>query len=128
MSKLLFDSNEDIIFGAVYILPVNSDYNIVQICELFYSEFDHFSRENRNVILLGDFNGLTSYIVDYKETDTDIYEFLDINSEDIFQSNIVDQILKYHLALSRMSQDNKVNRYGRNLIECCRSNVKIVLS
>ena len=128
LSKLLFGSNEDIVFGAVYIPPVNSDYSVVQIYELFYSEVDHFSRANRNVILLGDFNARTSCIVDYTETDADIYEFLDINSEDVFQSDIVEQILKYNFALTRKSQDNKVNRYGRNLIECCKSNELIILN
>ena len=115
-------------FGAVYIPPVNSDYSVVQIYELFYSEVDHFSRANRNVILLGHFNARTSCIVDYTETDADIYDFLDINSEDVFQSDIVDQILKYNFALTRKSQDNKVNRFGRSLIECCKSNELIILN
>ena len=31
LSKRLFGSNEDIVFGGVYIPPVNSDYSVVQI-------------------------------------------------------------------------------------------------
>ena len=59
MSKSLFRTDEDVLFGAVYIPPDNSKYFSNDLHELFYEELHKYATENKFIFLLGDFNGRT---------------------------------------------------------------------
>ena len=60
LSKHICATNDDVLFGAVYIPPENSDYNLDGIMEQFYFEVDENVSSFKHVIMMGDFNARTS--------------------------------------------------------------------
>lgn len=113
MSKCLFNTTEDVMFGAVYIPPAKSDYRVDEILELFNSELDEHARTYKNLILMGDFNARTSNLIDLTETDTDIYDSIDVDPEDVFNTDNIYELNKYDFAIKRTSQDKITNRCVR---------------
>lgn len=128
LSKMLCNTNEDVIFGAVYIPPENSDYSSESIIEQFYFELDENARAFKNMILMGDFNARTSNLDDFAEVDKELFDLIDIDPDEIFPKDQVDEITKYGYDTKRISKDIKVNRFGKMLIESCKYNEMTILN
>ena len=60
LDSALFQSEEDVYFGTVYVPPAYTDYSQTDILEQFYQESESFTRSYKYVYLLRDFNARTS--------------------------------------------------------------------
>lgn len=60
ISQSLLKTEEDIIFGTVYVPPENTKYFSVDIYDMFCLEVEQFVINNKYVILVADFNARTS--------------------------------------------------------------------
>ena len=78
--------------------------------------------------MVGDFNARTGSIPDVAEIDQSMFEFVNIDTNDVFSSNVYDQLSKQNMLFSRCSQDHVVNRCGRILTEFCRLNEFVILN
>ena len=118
LSKTICGTIDDVRFGAVYIPPENSDYNLECIMEQFYFEVDENARTFKNLILMGDFNARTSSLDDFAEIDRDIFDQINVDPEEIFVSDQVDEIVRYGLSVKLFgtSQDERTNKLARCLL------------
>ena len=82
--------------------------------------------EPKNVILMGDFNARTSDLHDFSDIDKKLYEDIDIDEN--VSSDAVDEITKYSHDIKSISNDNKRNKFGKNLIESCKIQSTLVIS
>ena len=128
LSKAIFGTGADVLFGAVYIPPENSRYNSEGIMEQFYFEVDENSRSFKHLIMMGDFNARTSNIADFAEIDEVIFDQINVDPEDFFVSVPVDEITSYGFSVKRTSQDGHLNKFGKMLIESCKYNEMIILN
>ena len=128
LSKIVCNTTEDILIGAVYVPPENSPYSRDCILEQFYFELDEHIRTFKNVILMGDFNARTSNLDDFSDIDKELYEHIDVDIDEIFSSDAIDEIIKYGHDIKRISKDNKTNKFGKNLIESCKYNEMFILN
>jgi exonuclease III len=113
----------DVYLGAVYIPPLDSTSTISSFPDnnayhLLQDDITHFSQAG-NVIICGDFNARTGRQSDYQHTfgndNHDIMAPSYITSSKTFPPHV------------RHSDDNKVNQYGKELLELCKSsNLRIM--
>ena len=128
MSKSLFNADEDVVFGAVYIPPASSSYNVNDILEEFYFELDENARLYKNLIIMGDLNARIATLPDITETDSDFYSHIDVDPDEVFSIDCIFELKKCNFDVKRMSQDRISNKCGRNLIECCKYNDLLILN
>ena len=93
---------------------------------MFYDELETFSRLHKYVCLLGDFNARTSCLSDI--TTVDILQQIGVSPESLFSTDVADQLKQYSLDIERVSQDVKVNEFGRNIVDFCKNNGAIILN
>lgn len=128
LDKVLFNTDEDVYFGAIYIPPAYTGYSQADILDLFYQEVESFSRAHKYVLLQGDFNARTAVLPDVTLVDENILEQIGVSPESVYTSDNVDIMKRFNLDIQRVSNDNKVNAYGRNLIDFCRNNEMFILN
>ena len=129
LSKCLFKTEEDAMFGIVYIPPASSGYNVESILEQFNIELDDFSRFYKNLVLMGDFlNARTSAMTDITETDSDIYSHIDIDPDEVFSTDSAYEIGKLGFNSKRKSEDKISNKYGKTLLDICKYHDLIILN
>ena len=128
LSKCLFKTDEDVIFGTVYVPPANSGYNVNIILEKFHYEIDDFARSYKNLVLIGDFNARTSVLTDVTETDADIYNHIDIDPDEVFSTDNVHELENLGFNSKRTSEDKICNKYGKILIDSCKYNDLTILN
>ena len=95
---------------------------------MFYDELETFSRLHKYVCLLGDFNARTSCLSDITTVDDDILQQIGVSPESLFSTDVADQLKQYSLDIERVSQDVKVNEFGRNIVDFCKNNGAIILN
>lgn len=93
VDKELFQTEEDVYFGAVYVPPANTDYCCNDLLEPLFNELENFSRSHKYVCINGDFNARIAELSDITITDDDILKQLGVDSEIIYNSDNTD-ILK----------------------------------
>ena len=128
LDKALFQSEEDVYFGAVYVPPAYTDYSKTDILEQFYQESELFTRSHKYVYLLGDFNTRTSALSDITTTDDEILRQIGVNWESIFISDSTDMMSRLNIDINRVSKDSKVSTFGKQLIEFCNNNDMLILN
>ena len=74
------------------------------------------------MVLLGDFNARTSNISDIADVDQSIFDYVNIDTSDVFDSNLREKLKINTMNFERCSKDGTVNRLGRQLIDFCRTN------
>ena len=113
-------SESDLYLGGVYIPPLDSSSTISSFqnndaFNLIQEEISHFKQKG-SIALCGDFNARTGQLIDYTTTDGN-------DAIDIISFDTEDSLPKY----DRYSDDLKSNRYGKELIELCKScNMRIM--
>ena len=120
MSKSLFKTDEDVLFGAVYIPPDNSKYFRNDLHDLFYEELQKYATENKFIFLLGDFNGRTGAETDILNSDCFVFEQVDIDTADVFHDSLTSVLISNDISLTRVSKDLSTNRVGLNLVDFCK--------
>ena len=104
LSTCLFGTEEDVMFGSVYIPPAGSGYNNNNnILDQFHFELDDYARSYKNLILKGDFNARTAALTDVTETDTDIYSHIDIDPDEVFGMDNMHELEKLAFNIKRTS-------------------------
>ena len=69
LSKILLKTDEDFIFGAVYLPPSDSRFNTQYKLDLFEVEISNMSILHKYVFLTGDFNARTQTLDDFMDAD-----------------------------------------------------------
>ena len=117
ISKLLTNTEEDVLCGIVYIPPQNSAYcqdNPFHEIELELLNFSQYQFK----CLLGDFNARVS--TDREFIEVDHCNIID-GDNDLFD-NFVHTLQDLNLPLDRSSKDKKKNNFGNNLLDFCKGN------
>ena len=114
----VFDLDEDVLFGIVYIPPENTRYSSESAFTELETELLRYSSNYRYISLLGDFNGRTSDDIDYliiKENK---------HGEDLsyFVNNDIFLLDEFDISRIRYNMDKTKNNYGNKLLEFCRNN------
>lgn len=88
ISNSILASDEDLLFGCIYIPPENKEYSSTEAFDEVESELMYFKHNNCDTALVGDFNAKTGLLFDFivpKESvvsiflfdcDTDILEYM----------------------------------------------------
>jgi hypothetical protein len=82
LSKCLFETDEDVIFGSVYIPPENTKYFDKNIYDLFYTE--NFCTNYKHIVTFGDFNARTGNVDDILQVVIIEFQYNNIFDVDIF--------------------------------------------
>ena len=112
--------NTDLYLAGVYIPPLDSSSTISSFqnnnaFSLIQEEISHFSQKG-NIAICGDFNARTGKLADFSSTTGK-------NAIDMISFDSGDSLPMYH----RYSDDVKTNKYGKELIELCKSsNLRIM--
>ena len=111
-------------FGAVYIPPASSSYNVDDILEEFYFELDANARLYKNLIIMGDLNARIATLSDITETDSDFYSHIDVDPDEVFSIDCVFELKKSNFDVNVCHK----TELATNLIECCKYNDLLILN
>lgn len=125
VDKAVFNLDKNVIFGVVYIPPVNTRYASDDALNEFESEFQRFYQNTENIVLVGDFNSRTGNLQDYYDDNLD--NFLLKNPEQMDYLDVY-KLDKLHMQRNRNSPDTVVNGYGRKFIDFCKNNMVYILN
>ena len=120
--KVLLKTDEDVVFGVVYLPPADSRFNTQDELDLFEVEITNMCILYKYVILTGDFNARTQMQDDFLDVDNffaDHFNFDDTLKEFY---NISVMLSQFNMDKNRSSKDKPVNNEGRILLETCKSN------
>lgn len=123
ISKTLFNTDEDLIFGNVYIPPESSEYSIDDPINELRQEYLELAKSHRYILLNGDFNSRTA-------NDLDFYE-VNANKNCPMDFNVIDRgntLPDFNMLYKRDSKDVTKNTYGRQLLVFCRDNNLFILN
>ena len=84
LSGPLIGTDEDVIFGLVYIPPENTKFMPKTKLDMFYAELEEFNNKNKQVILMGDFNARTATLQDIIVVESNRFDCVDTATNDIF--------------------------------------------
>ena len=107
INKSLTNTEEDLIFGIVYIPPENSRFLINDELMTLEMEITETCSKYKYVVLTGDFNARTSNLPDYMSPDTFLADFFDFDSQTERFFNPVSELTNYSIARDRKSKDPK---------------------
>lgn len=121
ISNKLTGYKDDILGGVVYVPPENTKYSVNEPFTELENELNLFRQRYKSIVLLGDFNARTSSRQDYIEVDKFIaheQNFDDIYTDSETQFSLLETA---NVSVKRMSLDQKVNNYGYQLLDLCKS-------
>ncbi|CAC5372884.1 unnamed protein product [Mytilus coruscus] len=127
VDKKVFDLDENIVFGIVYIPPVNTNYTSEEAFSEIDIEFQRFSQNSKYIVLLGDFNSRTANLPDFYE-ESSVDEFIVQHFTDQFDYTDVHILDNLNISRVRNTPDDVVNGFGRKLLEFCKSNKVFILN
>lgn len=122
MNKSLFNIDEDIYFGAVYIPPEGSKYSSPDCYVEIEHELINISRECKYVCLMGDFNSRIGKLNDFVEVDDFLTNVIQCNSVEIENIDILSFFDNINIPAVRTAQDTSTNNFGYKLIDFCVNN------
>jgi hypothetical protein len=104
----------DIVCGAIYIEPENSNYARPEVFENLEEDLIDFI--DHNIMLIGDFNSRIANLNDlYIDNSSNFLPF----SMECNDFSIEEFLLKCGARVKRISKDTYINKYGRQLIALC---------
>ena len=128
LSKSFLQTDEDFIFGVVYIPPTDSRFNNSDELDLFEVEITSMCISHRNVFLMGDFNARTQNKEDFIDADDFFAQHFGFDDTMYQFYNISCLLEQRNLDRHRVSKDNISNNEGNLLIEICRINNLFILN
>ena len=128
LSKILLKTDEDVIFGAVYLPPSDSRFNTQDELDLFEVEISNMSILHKYVFLTGDFNARTQTLDDFMDADDFLAKHFDFDEsmQDFYNASSV--LSQVNMSRNRSSQDKTANNEGRFLLEVCKSSNLFMLN
>ncbi|CAC5414121.1 unnamed protein product [Mytilus coruscus] len=110
-----------VLFGTVYIPPVNSIYSSIDIFDVIEDDLITFITEkDYKVCLIGDFNAHTGTKPDYIVLDEYICNSMQLDNIPSHDINI-NNLDKFGININRASLDKSVDNYGNRLLQLCKS-------
>ena len=122
LDKALTHMDENLILGAVYIPPENSNFFNEEEFMTLENEITSICSDNKYVILTGDFNARTAELKDYTQPDDFLSQLFDFDEEtsEFFYS--VSKLGLYDIPADRQSMDKHTNNIGNKLLDVCKNN------
>ena len=128
ISRHLFNLEEDVKCGVVYVPPYGSKYMAEDPYLEIQSELLRYSADSKYMLLFGDFNSRTGTLPDYLKFDENICEMNYLNCLHNENSEMFSYLDLHNISTARKSADNNVNTYGRHLIELCKNNNLFIMN
>ena len=121
LKQSLTGFDKELLVGAIYVPPEGTLYSSVDLFDEIESDLaDLRSKEDRNVLLMGDFNAYTKSLADYidsRQFDDDVV--LDKQIWNLIEQS--DLSNRSELFCTRVSQDkHRPNNFGYRLLELCK--------
>ena len=120
--------HEDIVFGVVYIPPIQSRFFNNDEYSCFEHEIIDMSSKYNLMYLTGDWNSQTSGLLDYSESDDFISDLFDLDVETASLFDQKSNMQSEGIPLSRQNIDRKINNHGYKMIETCKNNNIVILN
>ena len=135
IDKSFLHTDENLILGVCYVSPENSNYSSISAFDEIEADIIENFSNNRNIILLGDFNAKTKQTNDLDLDNTGIPEitnqgniFYPIDTHDK-NNTILKNLHNNELKVNRNSEDkNNMNNFGHKLINMCQTCSFIILN
>ena len=109
INRSLTNTEENSIFGVVYIPPENSRFLINDELMTLEMEITETCSKHKYVVLTGDFNARLSNLPDYTPRDTFLSDLFDFDSQTEHFFNPVSELANYSVTCDRTSKDTKTN-------------------
>ena len=122
INRSLTNTEENLIFGVVYIPPENSRFLINDELMTLEMEITETCSKHKYIVLTGDFNARLSNLPDYTPRDTFLSDLFDFDSQTEHFFNPVSELANYSVTCDRTSKDTKTNNNGFRLLEICKNN------
>ena len=125
--------DKDLIMEVAYFPPVGSEYKNDECFEILQNDIIKCYNPNESYLLLtGDLNSRTKNISEIAQTDTELLEFCNIDSNDVENNDnsayVVTILEELGLPICRKSLDSQSNTFGHRLIELCKNNNLVILN
>ena len=119
LKSSLVNTENDVCIGCIYMPPEGSSYVIDTCCPFTDLQEEISKIQCKNIFLCGDFNARVGSLLDY-----------DNGSPDELPGNAhwLENFLDTPKTMPRQSVDNTVNKYGKNLIDMCKSSNLYILN
>jgi len=102
LDKTVLNYDEHFNFGVIYVPPDNTKFFSRDIYDIFSHEIENFTTNNKNVILVGDFNARTGLLSELLSADNFIYDQIGLNPSDVLDIDL-NQSIACKISLSRSS-------------------------
>ena len=121
-------TDEDIIFGAVYLPPSDSRFNTQDELDLFEVEISNMSILHKYVLLIGDFNARIQTLDDFLDADDFLVRHFDFDAsmQEFYNASSILPLV--NMNRNRSSKDKTINNEGRLLLEVCKSSNLFILN
>ena len=128
VNKQILCTDEDFLFGAVYLPPSDSRYNTSVEMENFELEITSMCILHKYVYLMGDYNSRTHNKADYLDQDNFMAKYFAFDDTMQRFFNISCMLDRMEFDKSRCSKDQNVNYEGNMLLDICKSNNLLILN
>ena len=125
--------DKDLIMAVAYFPPVGSEYKNDECFEILQNDIIKVYNPNESYLLLtGDLNSRTKNISEIAQTDTELLELCNIDSNDVENNDnsayVVTIFEELGIPICRKSLDSQSNTFGHRLIELCKNNNLVILN
>ena len=128
LDKSFCNSNEDLVFGAIYLPPADSRFHTQDEMDNFELEISSMSVLHKYLFLFGDFNAKTERKEEFLDVDNFFERFFEFDDTLTQFYNVSDMLIQYKMDKTRSSKDKNLNNEGRVLLEICKSNNLFILN
>ena len=128
LNKAIFNIDNDIIMGIIYIPPDQSKFYNEDEMQILNDEIINMCSTTKSLILTGDCNGHTAELPDFISLDNFLADYFDLDNDTISYIDQTQTLTDNKIPLNRKSQDTKVNSTGRKLIDICKNNNLFIIN
>ena len=121
-------TDEDVLFGVVYIPPSDSRFNKTDETDFFEINIINACIHYKYVYVMGDFNSRTHTSPDFIDAQAFFMDYFDLDNSMNEFFNVSAVLTLYNLAINRRSKDSIINTEGQKLLELCKSNYLTILN
>ena len=119
--------------AVAYFPPVGSEYKNDECFEILQNVIIKFYNPNESYLLLTeDLKSGTKNISEIAQTDTELLELCNIDSNDVENNDnsayVVTILEELGIPICRKSLDSQSNTFGHRLIELCKNNNLVILN
>ena len=128
LSGSFLKTDDDLIFGIVYLPSTDSRFNNPDELELFEIEITTMSILHKYMFLLGDYNARTQSEQEFLDADDFFSELFGYDYTLNQFYNISSLLTQFNFDHTRSSKDKVLNNEGKFLLDLCKSNNLFILN